>query len=92
MLSADSITYKLYLENFGMKNPINSSQLGINWSNGTCPPQSVAQGQIVMGYAHKNNTCGMAGNMSCIKVNLGDIDGNGSDDFISKEINFCDFR
>ena len=92
MLNADSITYKLYLENFGMKNPFNSSQLGINWSNGTCPPQSVAQGQIVMGYAHKNNTCGMAGNMSCVRVNLGDIDGNGSDDFISEEINFCDFR
>ena len=48
--------------------------------------------QIVMGYAHKNNTCGMSGNMSCVRVNLGDIDGNGSDDFISEEINFCDFR
>ena len=43
-------------------------------------------------HAHKNNTCGMAGNMSCLKVNLGDFDGNGSDDFISEEINFCDFR
>ena len=92
MLNADSITYKLYLENYGMKNPYNGSQLGINWSNGTCPPQNVIQGQMVMGYAHKNNTCGMAGNMSCVKVNLGDTDGDGSDDFMSKEINFCNFR
>ena len=51
MLNADSITYKLYLENYGLKNPISSSQLGINWSNGKCPPQNVIQGQIVMGYA-----------------------------------------
>ena len=92
MLNADSLMYKLYLENYGMKNPISSSQLGINWSNGTCPPQNVVQGQIVMGYAHKNNTCGMAGNMSCIKVNLGDTDEDGSDNFISKEINFCNFK
>ena len=92
MLNADSITYKLYLENYGLKNPISSSQLGINWSNGKCPPQNVIQGQIVMGYAHKKNSCGMAGNMSCVKVNLGDTDGDGSDDFISEEINFCDFR
>ena len=40
-----------------------------------------------MGYSHKNNSCGMAGNMSCVKVNLGDTDGDGSDDFISEEIN-----
>ena len=92
MLNADSITYKLYLEIYGTKNPINSSVSGAEWSNGTCPPQNVPQGQIVMGYAHKNNTCGMAGNMSCIKVNLGDTDGNGADDFLEKEYNFCEYQ
>ena len=89
MLNADSITYKLYLEIYGTKNPINSSVSGVDWSNGRCPPQNVPQGQIVMGYAHKNNTCGMAGNVSCIKVNLGDTDGNGADNFLEKEYNFC---
>ena len=92
MLNADSITYKLYLEIYGTKNPISSTVSGAEWSNGKCPPQNVPQGQIVMGYAHKNNTCGMAGNMSCIKVNLGDTDGDGTDDFLEKEYNFCEYQ
>tara|TARA_Y200000002_G_C22434315_1_gene559393 strand:+ start:71 stop:619 length:549 start_codon:yes stop_codon:yes gene_type:complete len=92
MLNADSITYKIYLENYGIKNPLNSSISGSSWSNGTCPPSNVPKGQLAMGYAHKNNTCGMAGNMSCIKINLGDIDEDGSDDYLSNEINFCEFR
>ena len=71
---------------------MNTSLPGVIWSNGTCPPQNVSPGQIAMGYAHKNKTCVMAGNMSCIKVNLGDIDENGSDDYISKEYNFCELK
>ncbi len=89
-LNADSITYKLYLEVWKTTNTMNTSLPGVIWSNGTCPPQNVSPGQIAMGYAHKNKTCVMAGNMSCIKANLGDIDGDGSDDYISEEHNFCE--
>ena len=44
-----------------------------------------------MGYAHKNNSCGLAGNISCINVNLGDTDEDGADNYLSKEMNFCEF-
>ena len=92
MLNADSITYKLYLEIYGTKNPMDDSVAGAAWSNGRCPPANVPPGQIALGYAHKNNTCGMAGNMSCVRVNLGDTDGDGKDDFLSKEYNFCEYK
>ena len=44
-----------------------------------------------MGYTQRNNSCGMAGNISCIKVNLGDTNEDGVDDYLSKEMNFCEF-
>ena len=47
--------------------------------------------EIILGYAHKNNTCGLAGNMSCIKANIGDSDKDGNDDDLEKEINLCEF-
>ena len=91
-INADTITYRTYLE---MKdqiiNPYDDSKASIVWSNGTCPPQNISKGQIGMGYAHRNNSCKMAGNISCIKVNLGDIDGDGTDDYMSNEVNFCEF-
>ena len=90
-INADNITYRTYLQFYNTKNPIDGDIPGIVWSNGTCPSQNLKQGQIGMGYASKNNTCGMAGNISCIRVNLGDTNKDGSDDYLSKEINFCEF-
>jgi len=90
-LNADSVTYRTYLQFYNTKNPISNEIPGIVWSNGSCPPQNLKPGQIGMGYAHKSNTCGMAGNMSCIRVNLGDTNSDGNDDYLSKEINFCEF-
>ena len=55
-----------YLEN-GMKNPFNSSKLGINWSNGTYPPMLKVK---YMGY--KNNT-----ELICLAIKEIYIDGNG---------------
>ena len=63
----------------------------IDWSNGRCPPANPSKGQIILGYAHKNNTCGMGGNVSCIKANIGDSDKDGNDDYLEKEINLCEF-
>ena len=31
------------------------------------------------------------GNVSCIKANIGDSDKDGSDDYLEKEINLCEF-
>ena len=81
---------KIYEDNF--KNPYNSSATNpVDWSNGSCPGPSPSQGQMILGYAHKNNTCGMAGNVACVTVNIGDKDKNGSDNFLSKEFNLCEF-
>jgi hypothetical protein len=33
----------------------------------------------------------MAGNVSCIKANIGDSDKDGNDDYLEKEINLCEF-
>ena len=91
-INADTITYRTYLEMKGqISNPYDKSKASIVWSNGSCPPQNVSKGQIGMGYAQRNNSCGMAGNISCIKVNLGDINEDGSDDYLSNEVNFCEF-
>jgi|TARA_Y100000389_G_C17410892_1_gene490859 prepilin-type N-terminal cleavage/methylation domain-containing protein len=89
--NADSITYRTYLGFYNTKNKFNSSIPGIVWSNGKCPPTNIQRGQIAMGYAHRNKSCVMAGNISCIKANLGDIDGDGTDDYMSWEANFCEF-
>ena len=92
-LNADSITYKIFLEmKDNVKNPYDSKAAKpVDWSNGTCPPANPSKGQIILGYAHKNNTCGMAGNMSCIKANIGDSNKDGNDDYFEKEINLCEF-
>ena len=93
LVNADNIAYYTFLEikdNF--KNPYNSSATNpVDWSNGSCPGPSPSQGQMILGYAHKNNTCGMAGNVACVTVNIGDKDKNGSDNFLSKEFNLCEF-
>jgi len=91
-LNADTITYRTYLEFYNTKNKFNSSIPGIVWSNGKCPPTNIQRGQIAMGYTQRNNSCGMAGNISCIKVNLGDTNEDGVDDYLSKEMNFCEFK
>ena len=90
-INADNITYRTELQFYNTKNPYNNSIPGIIWSNGKCPPTNVQRGQIGMGYAHKNNSCGLAGNVSCINVNLGDTDEDGNDNYLTKEINFCEF-
>ena len=92
-LNADNITWNTYLEvKDNIKNPYDSNAAKpVDWSNGRCPPTNPAKGQIILGYAHKNNTCGLAGNMSCIKANIGDSNKDGNDDYLEKEINLCEF-
>ncbi len=92
-LNADSLTWQVYREvKLNAKNPYDSAATKpIDWSNGRCPPANPSKGQIILGYAHKNNTCGMAGNVSCIKANIGDSDKDGSDDYLEKEFNLCEF-
>ena len=92
-LNADSLAWYTYLEvKDKIKNPYNpSSNASVDWSNGTCPPTNLEIGQIKIGYAHKNNYCGMAGNTACIKANLGDIDKDGNDNYLEKEFNVCDY-
>ena len=70
-----------------IKNPYDSNAAKpVDWSNGRCPPANSSKGQIILGYAHKNNTCGMGGNVSCIKANIGDSDKDGNDDYLEKLI------
>ena len=93
-LNADNITWNTYLEvKDNIKNPYDSNAAKpVDWSNGRCPPATnPAKGQIILGYAHKNNTCGLAGNMSCIKANIGDSNKDGNDDYLEREINLCEF-
>ena len=92
-LNADSLTWQVYREvKLNAKNPYDAAATKpIDWSNGRCPPANPSKGQIILGYAHKNNTCGMAGNVSCIKANIGDSDKDGSDDYLEKEFNLCEF-
>ena len=92
-LNADSLTWNVYREvKLNAKNPYDAAATKpIDWSNGRCPPANPSKGQIILGYAHKNNTCGMAGNVSCIKANIGDSDKDGSDDYLEKEFNLCEF-
>ena len=91
--SADNLTWHVYREvKLNAKNPFDAAATKpIDWSNGTCPPANPSKGQIILGYAHKNNTCGMSGNMSCIKANIGDSNKDGNDDYLEKEINLCEF-
>jgi len=92
-LNADSLAYNIYLEvKDNIKNPYSlNSTTSVDWSNGTCPPTNLEVGQIKMGYAHKNNYCGMAGNTACIKANLGDTDNDGNDNYLEKEFNLCEY-
>ena len=92
-LNADNITYNTFLEvKDNIKNPFDANAAKpVDWSNGRCPPVNPIKGQIILGYAHKNNTCGLAGNMSCIKANIGDTDKDGNDNYLEKEINLCEF-
>ena len=49
-------------------------------------------GQVVLGYGENGsiNYCGIGGgNMSCVKANIGDSDGN--DFYLDAQINMCDF-
>ena len=90
--NADNLGWYTYLEvKDTMKNPYgNSSTKPIDWSNGRCPPSTnPVKGQIIIGYAHKNNTCGLPGNVTCIIANIGDSDGK--DVYLSNEINLCDY-
>lgn len=91
-INADRVAYSLFLElkdNF--QNPHNDSVSAIEWSNGSCPGPNPAEGQITIGYAHKNNTCGMAGNMACVSANIGDSDGDGINEILTSEYNFCNY-
>ena len=92
-LNADQLAWNTYLEvKDKIKNPYNtSSTSAVDWSNGTCPPTNLEVGQIKIGYAHKNNYCGMAGNTACIKVNIGDTDNDGNDNYLEKEFNLCEY-
>mgnify|MGYP003331115967 CR=1 FL=1 len=89
----DQLEVFTYLEvKDNIKNPFDANAAKpVDWSNGRCPPANPVKGQIILGYAHKNNTCGLAGNMSCIKANIGDTDKDGNDDYLEKEINLCEF-
>ena len=90
--NADALGWYTYLEvKDTMKNPYdNSAVKPVDWSNGRCPPSTnPVKGQIILGYAHKNNTCSMPGNVTCIMANIGDNDGN--DVYLSSEINLCDY-
>ena len=64
MLNADPITYKLIWKSTE-QNPMDDSVAGAAWSNGRCPPANVPRSNSLS--CPKNNTCGMAGNMSCVK-------------------------
>ena len=48
MLNADSITYKLYLEIYGTKNPF-STVSGAEWSNGKCPHKMFRKVKLLWG-------------------------------------------
>ena len=90
--NADNLTWQIYGESVKhvqkFENPYDKNIKGIEWSNGTCPPPNPPKGQIILGYGYKNN-CGFPGNISCIKANIGDNDGN--DVYLSKEFDFCKF-
>ena len=90
--NADNLTWQIYGESIKhvskFENPYDNNVKGIEWSNGRCPPPNPPKGQIILGYGYKNN-CGFPGNISCIKVNVGDKDGN--DVYLQKEFNFCNF-
>ena len=93
LVNADNIAYYTFLEiKDKFKNPYdNSASNPVDWSNGSCPGSSPSRGQMILGYAHKNNTCAMPGNVACITINIGDKDKDGSDDYLSKEFNLCEF-
>ena len=91
--NADNIAWAIYLESKDdLQNPYDANaSKPVNWSNGRCPPNNPAKGQIILGYAHKNNTCAMPGNVACVSVNVGDENNDGKDDIKYTEYNLCNY-
>ena len=80
-------------------NSYDSSAKSVEWNQSYgaayCPisrSAKIPKGQVVVGYGNNGskNYCGIGGgNMSCIRANIGDKDGN--DFYLEAEFNICDF-
>lgn len=80
-------------------NPYDSSAKSVEWNQSYgiayCPiskSAKIPKGQVVLGYGENGslNYCGIGGgNMSCVRANIGDFDGN--DFYLEAQINMCDF-
>ena len=80
-------------------NPYDSSAKSVEWNQSYgaayCPisrSAKIPKGQVVVGYGNNGskNYCSIGGgNMSCIRANIGDKDGN--DFYLEAEFNICDF-
>jgi len=80
-------------------NPYDSSAKSVEWNQSYgaayCPisrSAKIPKGQVVVGYGNNGskNYCRIGGgNMSCIRANIGDKDGN--DFYLEAEFNICDF-
>ena len=101
-VNGDSIAWGVYNDmksHIYKTNPYDSSAKSVEWNQSYgiayCPiPKSakIPKGQVVLGYGENGsiNYCGIGGgNMSCVKANIGDSDGN--DFYLEAQINMCDF-
>ena len=80
-------------------NPYDSKAKAVEWNQSYgiayCPiskSAKIPKGQVVLGYGENGskNYCSIGGgNMSCVRANIGDKDGN--DFYLDAEINMCDF-
>jgi prepilin-type N-terminal cleavage/methylation domain-containing protein len=102
-LSGDTIAWAVYgeMKSYVYKtNAYNSADKSVEWNQtygiAYCPisrSAKIPKGQVVLGYGENGskNYCRMGGgNMSCIRANIGDSDGN--DSYLETEINMCDYQ
>ena len=96
-INGDNLAWGVYgdFKKIIKSNPHDPNTNSIEWSQLTdgiarCPPKKPPAGQIKFSYASsKNNFCNMGGgNMSCVYVNLGKV--NGKDEYLYSEYNLCD--
>ena len=101
-VNGDSIAWGIYNDMKSViykTNPYDSSAKSVEWNQSYgvayCPiskSAKIPKGQVVVGYGNNGskNHCNIGGgNMSCIRANIGDKDGN--DFYLDAEFNICDF-
>ena len=101
-VNGDTIAWGIYNDMASVlykSNAYDSSVKAVEWNQtygfAFCPisrSAKIPKGQVVVGYGENSskNHCSIGGgNMSCIRANIGDNDGN--DYYLDAEFNICDF-